>query len=365
MAIAHLCVSVGKKGMAAPHAAYIARQGRHAARLGSGEKLEAIGIGNMPAWAAHDPLEFWSASDLHERKRGTTYREISVALPRELPPAVRVALVGELIENEIGMVHAYQWAIHNPLALDGRDQPHLHLMLSERRRDAFERAPNQYFRRFNSGSPERGGARKGFGSRAGQRLRGNERAAELQALRARWQELVNRYLERAGLAQRIDMRSHAVRGTGFMPEPKQTPSSWRGAGRDAVTEFRAAAADWSAAQELLHEIVPDPHAEILVVEAAVRGWDIQVDTVLEMFVKCASMRAQRAGGFDDSDRQWNAVEPSIHADIEHFNELQGALVAETLIHMRRGLRATPDLVNRLSEQLPVALEAQREGDRRG
>lgn len=42
-------MKVGKKGKAAPHAAYIVREGQYAKRLERGEKLEAMEAGNMPA----------------------------------------------------------------------------------------------------------------------------------------------------------------------------------------------------------------------------------------------------------------------------------------------------------------------------
>ena len=38
----------------------------------------------MPAWAQSNPQAFWQAADAYERKNGTTYREMEIALPREL-----------------------------------------------------------------------------------------------------------------------------------------------------------------------------------------------------------------------------------------------------------------------------------------
>ena len=56
-------MKVGKKGKAAPHAAYIVREGQYAKRLERGEKLEATEAGNMPAWAKAQPQQFWHAAD--------------------------------------------------------------------------------------------------------------------------------------------------------------------------------------------------------------------------------------------------------------------------------------------------------------
>ncbi|EJC5004187.1 TPA: MobA/MobL family protein, partial [Escherichia coli] len=157
----------------------------------------------------------------------------------------------EFVRQEIGDRHAYQWALHVPTAADGGEQPHFHLMFSERQVDGIDRDPEQYFKRYNAKAPEKGGARKGYGPSAGQTLTKAERAAELKELRGRWEAMCNAHLERAGVEQRIDMRSHAERGTGLEPERKQLPSAWRGEGRAQVIEFRAARAEVAqAAAEL-------------------------------------------------------------------------------------------------------------------
>lgn len=267
MAIARLSMKVGKAGKAGPHAAYIAREGQYANRLERGERLEATEAGNMPASAQSNPLAFWQAADAYERKNGTTYREMEIALPRELDAEQRAALVREFVRQEIGDRHAYQWAIHVPTAADGGEQPHVHLMFSERQRDGIERDPEQYFKRYNAKAPEKGGARKGYGPSAGQTLTKAERAAELKELRGRWEAMCNAHLERAGVEQRIDMRSHAERGTGLEPERKQLPSAWRGEGRAQVIEFRAARAEVAQAAAELRRAVPDTGAEIIHLEA--------------------------------------------------------------------------------------------------
>lgn len=267
MAIGRLSMKVGKAGKAGPHAAYIAREGQYANRLERGEKLEATEAGNMPAWAQSNPLAFWQAADAYERKNGTTYREMEIALPRELDADQRAALVREFVRQEIGDRHAYQWAIHTPTAADGQEQPHVHLMFSERQCDGIERDPEQYFKRYNAKAPEKGGARKGYGPSAGQTLTKAERAAELKELRGRWEAMCNAHLERAGVEQRIDMRSHAERGTGLEPERKQLPSQWRGQGRANVIEFRQARAELAEARAELARAVPDARAEVIHLEA--------------------------------------------------------------------------------------------------
>lgn len=264
MAIARLSAKVGKAGKAAPHADYIAREGAYARRLDKGEALEATESGNMPRWAETNPGEFWRSADAHERANGTTYREFELALPRELPPAERAALVRDFVTQELGERHAYTWAIHRPKAADGLDQPHAHLMFSERRRDGIDRDPDQYFKRYNAKAPESGGARKGYGERPGQTLTAAERKAELRGLRGRWESLTNAHLERAGVDARIDMRSYRAQGIeDRAPERKQLPSAWRDpTQRAAVLEFRQSHRERAEAAADLRRLVPDPGADL-------------------------------------------------------------------------------------------------------
>lgn len=268
MAIARLSMKVGKSGNAAPHAAYIAREGKYANRLETGEKLEATQSGNMPDWAQKTPQSFWQAADANERKNGTTYREMEIALPRELNKRQRAELVRDFVRQEVGERHAYQWAIHSPKAADGERQPHVHLMFSERQRDGIERDPEQYFKRYNGKNPERGGARKGYGPNAGQTLTKTERVAELKALRGRWESLCNEHLSSAGKDARIDMRSYRDQGRDIAPEAKQLPSQWRDpAQRGVVLEFRQASKDAADAQRELARVVPNAGADLIDLEA--------------------------------------------------------------------------------------------------
>ena len=253
MAIGHLSVKVGKAGKAAPHAAYISRIGKYADRVERGEQLEATGYGNMPAWAAHNPLHFWEAADRHERANGSTYREHELALPRELSPDQRRELVEDWIAQEIGTSYAYQYAIHNPKSADGQEQPHAHLMFSERKLDGVERDPEQFFKRYNAKNPEKGGAKKDN--------TGKDRATrkeELKAQRTRWGDKVNVHLLWAGESARVDMRSYKDRGLDIQPEPKMSPAQWRNPVKRAeVLEHREANAELAKAKRDLNRLVPD------------------------------------------------------------------------------------------------------------
>ncbi|MEO6825113.1 MAG: MobA/MobL family protein [Nitrosospira sp.] len=295
MAIGRLSLKTGKTGRAGPHAAYIAREGQYVRYLERDEKLEGTDAGNLPPWAQADTQVFWQAADAFERSNGTTYREMEIALPRELDTEQREDLVRAFVAQEIGDKHAYQWAIHTPLAADGKAQPHVHLMFSERQVDGIERDPQQYFKRYNSKNPEQGGARKGYGAHAGQTLSRAERVEELKALRGRWQDMANTHLQQLGHSARIDLRSHIERGTGLEAEAKQLPSQWRGEGRENVLEFRQARAEQTQATEQVRKIVPNVQAEIIDLEA-------QRQHQLHLRQEAAALaQAQRIGGMRSAE----------------------------------------------------------------
>lgn len=218
MATYHCTVRAGSKGKAGPHAAYISRTGKYA-DLRYGEKLEASEHGNMPTWAMHDADTFWKASDEYERANGSTYREIEVALPRELTPEQRLILVRDFVRQEFGSRHAYSFAIHNPeAALDKGEQPHAHIMFSERLIDGVHRDPDQYFKRYNSKEPGKGGCRKVSGGKTAA-----ERRAELVALRERWATVQNKHLAGRGHSVRVDHRTLLEQGIERGPEPHFGP----------------------------------------------------------------------------------------------------------------------------------------------
>lgn len=220
MASYHCSVKVGPKGLAGPHALYIAREGKYmeAKQKSRREDLECKSHGNMPNWAEKNPNLFWQSADEHERTNGATYREIEIALPRELTLDERRALVEDFVRQEIGMHHAYQWAIHVPhAALEKGEQPHAHIMYSERTTDGIERDPEQYFKRYNAKTPGKGGCKK---DSAGTPER-------LQATRERVATLTNVHLMRAGCATTVDHRSLKAQGIDRQPEKHIGPVTVR------------------------------------------------------------------------------------------------------------------------------------------
>ena len=178
---------------AAAHAQYIARDGQYQQRGG----LELAESGNMPEFARENPHSFWEAADTFERKNGRAYTELQIALPRELAPKERVELAREAVRELLGERFAYTLAVHTPLAKDNMEQPHLHLMFSERAIDERTRelGGEQFFRR--------NGAKKDPDWNA------REKPMEV---RETWVGMMNAAMERHGHEQRLDARSWADQG---------------------------------------------------------------------------------------------------------------------------------------------------------
>jgi hypothetical protein len=194
MAIVHVAFkSSSTAPPAAAHAQYIAREGQYQQRGG----LELVESGNMPEFAQADPHSFWVAADAHERANGRTYTELQIALPRELETAQRQELARDVARELLGDRFAYTLAVHSPLAKDNIDQPHMHLMFSERVVDSNTQSlsEDRFFKR--------NGAKKD--------PEWNARDKPME-VREKWVEMMNAAMERHGQEQRLDARSWEEQG---------------------------------------------------------------------------------------------------------------------------------------------------------
>ena len=201
MAVYHLKASFGSRAggqSARAKADYIEREGRYEK---DGEELEHKEHGNMPEWAQEDPGKYWDAADEHERANGRLYSEVQFALPKELSEQQRREVVWRFAERLTGGEKLpYTLAIHRG-GPEG-ENPHAHLMFSERGHDGIKRSGEQWFKRYNAQEPEKGGARKSRAAKAGDWL---------DRTREEWEQTANRALERAGRGEQIDRRSLADR----------------------------------------------------------------------------------------------------------------------------------------------------------
>ena len=155
MAVFHLKAGFGSRAggqSARAKSQYIEREGRYEK---DGEELEHKGHDNMPEWARDDPEKYWEAADEHERANGRLYSEVQFALPKELNEDERREAASSFAERLTGGERLpYTLAIHRGGA--NGENPHAHLMFSERGNDGIERSGEQWFKRHNAKAPEKG-----------------------------------------------------------------------------------------------------------------------------------------------------------------------------------------------------------------
>ena len=194
MSIYHLSTNVGSRAGGQSASAkddYIEREGRYS---GDRSEVEHTESGHMPGWAEENPHAYWEAADAGERANGRLFREVEFALPKELDEGERRELAHEFAGFlTSGEQLPYTLAIHR----GGGENPHCHLVISERSNDGLERTAETWFKRHNGKAPERGGARKASTSSK----------EWLQSTREAWAKHANRALARAGSEERIDHRS--------------------------------------------------------------------------------------------------------------------------------------------------------------
>ena len=216
-------------GNTTTHARYLVREGK------AGDDLVATGSGGLPSWAT-DAAMFWQGADRYERKNATVARTYQVTLPRELSPEARMALSHDILETFF-VQYPHTWAVHCPTGTDGQEQPHLHVVLSERRDDGIVRTPDVYFRRTatTTQDPATHGVRMDRSLHAKSRLR---------ELRAGVATLTNAALEREGHAVAVSHESLEARGI-----MRPTLVYGGAKSKEAITQARQSSREERAAEE--------------------------------------------------------------------------------------------------------------------
>ena len=180
-----------------------------------GNDLAHVEAVNMPKWAEQAALkngtsvakEFFLNSAKHERKNGTHYVEVKIALPLELTLEQNIALIKDTMNKVNTDGRPYSFAIHDKVGElgEGKRNPHVHILFSERKKDEIERNnPKQYFMRYNSKEPEKGGCQKDDRfSKKGQINRDNE----LKNVRKLVAETMNEHYFKNDLPFYVDHRT--------------------------------------------------------------------------------------------------------------------------------------------------------------
>ena len=202
----HLNVKTGSRTTGQSAAAkydYISRDGRYARACQ--DEVVHIESGSMPAFASSDARAYWAAADSHERSNGRLFRSLTAALPNSLDLAGRLKLARSFAAHVTAGQMPYTLAVHAGLSKEPAvaDNPHLHLVFSERVNDGVERAAEQWFRRAAPAArdPASGGARKS------ERTKPRE---WLEETRQAWAAEMNLAFGRAGVADRVTAESHAA-----------------------------------------------------------------------------------------------------------------------------------------------------------
>ena len=143
---------------------------------------------DAPAWAVEREA-LWNAAEAAEsRKNSVTAREYEVALPAELSAHQRqeaARAFGGWLADRFGV--AADIAVHAPGREGDSRNHHAHILTTTR-----EVGPD------------------GLGAKT--RALDAPQSGAVEEVRAQWAETVNAHLERAGVVERVDHRSHARRG---------------------------------------------------------------------------------------------------------------------------------------------------------
>ena len=179
----------------------------------------------IPHWC-RDRADLWNRFEGAERQwNGQPARTVDLTLPRELSIEQNWALAQRFVRDEFvskGMIA--DMALHNPMASDGKPNPHVHVLLTMRRIEEGEPAKKkerQWNRDFTDGGQNTDDTQGGFVNRKGE---GDgwvgKRKTGLVGLRQRWSDTANDALEQAGHSERISHLSNNDQGLDLEPQKK-------------------------------------------------------------------------------------------------------------------------------------------------
>jgi Ti-type conjugative transfer relaxase TraA len=179
--------------------------------------------GSVPAVWALDRSQLWNAAEAAERRSDARVaREFEVALPHEMLPDQRLALVREFAQSLADRYSvAVDFAIHAPHREGDQRNHHAHLLLTTREVTLQGLGGKTDLERENGWLLAQG------------RLSTREQIFEL---RQSWEEISNLHLARAGLDLRIDHRSHADLGCEIEPTAHVGVAATQAGRRGVVVE---------------------------------------------------------------------------------------------------------------------------------
>lgn len=194
MAIFHMTAKVCKTSATAK-IDYIQRQNKYSYST-KAEDLIFSSENNIPAWAKN-AREFFAEmdkqelskkekehSDISSEDRNVKCREIEFALPVELSKEEQIELTEKFCSKIMGDNHAYAFAIHkNKGALSGKENPHVHLVYSDRLIERDRDVPRELF------------CRQRTGYKKDRTITGPKRHEWYRKVRKTWADMVNEKLK--------------------------------------------------------------------------------------------------------------------------------------------------------------------------
>ena len=166
------------------------------------EHSEIVTPSGVDAPWARDRAQLWNAAEHAERRKDAKVaREVTLALPHELPPSERVAVAREFAQS-IADRHqvAVDLAIHAPDRRGDQRNHHAHFLMTTRRLETDRLgAKTRELDFFKTAGPH------------------------VEHWRGEWAAIANRALERAHVSATVDHRSYERQGVDREPEPKQGP----------------------------------------------------------------------------------------------------------------------------------------------
>lgn len=156
-----------------------------------------------PDWAT-DRAALWNAAEHAERRKDACVaREYEVALPAELSAGARHQLALDFAQEMADREGcAVDVAIHEPSKGGDNRNHHAHIMRTTRKVEA-----------------------EGLGAKLDTEKAGRNRAADLEAVRARWAELTNERLRQHGIEATVDHRSLKAQGIDRAPTQHLGPTA--------------------------------------------------------------------------------------------------------------------------------------------
>ncbi|RBP18923.1 MobA/MobL family protein, partial [Marinobacter pelagius] len=184
-------------------------------RKGGVVSAEIIAPDHAPEWA-HDREALWNAAELAEnRQNSQVAREFLIGLPHELDEAQRQELAHEFAQSLVDRYgFAVEVCIHKPDKGGDQRNHHAHILATTRRMGP-------------EGLTEK---TRELDDRTKPKLKNGEKGeargvAEVRWVRQQFEDLTNAHLERAGLDERIDMRSYEDQGLDIEPTQHMGPAA--------------------------------------------------------------------------------------------------------------------------------------------